>query len=128
MSERVSAKFEIAAWDEEQFDETEGLAKLSGAAVQRTYTGDIEGTSTTRWLMAYAPDETASFVGLERIKGTVAGKKGSLVLRHVGAFENGAATATLTVLSGTDELSSVSGDGDFTADPAGSVELNLTFG
>jgi hypothetical protein len=46
---------------------------------------------------------------------------------HVGRFENGAATAELTVLSGTEQLETASGRGDFTADPAGSVTLDLTF-
>jgi hypothetical protein len=49
------------------------------------------------------------------------------VLQHVGAFEDGSARATLTVVSGTNELKSVSGGGDFTADPAGSVTLALAF-
>ncbi len=75
--------------------------------------------------MAYEPDRTAAFLGLERIKGTIAGKQGSLVLQHVGTFANGPADGTLTVVSGTDELAAVSGNGDFKADPAGSVRLRL---
>ena len=75
--------------------------------------------------MAYAPDKTATFVGIERIKGTVGGKRGSLVLLHEGTFEGGAATATLRVVSGTDELTHVTGGGNFRADPAGAVTLDL---
>jgi Protein of unknown function (DUF3224) len=67
------------------------------------------------------------FVGLEQIKGSVSGKHGSLVVRHVGRFENGSADASLTVISGTNELKSVSGNGDFTANPAGSITLDLVF-
>jgi Protein of unknown function (DUF3224) len=125
MSQRVQAQFEVTSWEEQPFDEREGAAKLTEAQVAKTYSGDIEGTSATRWLMAYAPDESAAFVGVERITGTVAGKNGTLVLQHVGKFEDGAAKATLTVLSGTDELADASGSGDFLADPAGSVTLGL---
>ncbi|RDH74343.1 DUF3224 family protein [Mycolicibacterium moriokaense] len=75
--------------------------------------------------MAYAPDKTATYVGIERIKGTVGGKRGSLVLLHDGTFEGGAATATVRVVSGTDELAGVSGDGKFRADPAGTLNLDL---
>ena len=44
-----------------------------------------------------------------------------MVLQHVGRFENGAATATLTVLNGTDQLEGARGSGDFKADPKGKV-------
>ena len=101
------------------------MSKLTEALVGRKYSGDIDGTSTTKWLMAYAPDKTATYVGIERIKGTIGGKRGSLVLMHDGAFEGGAATATLRVVSGTDELAGASGSGKFRADPAGSLTLDL---
>jgi Protein of unknown function (DUF3224) len=127
MPAQIHAQFEITSWDETPFDDGTGVARLTEALVGKKYTGDVEGTSTTKWLMAYAPDKTAAFVGLERIKGSVSGKHGSLVLRHVGRFENGSADASLTVISGTDELESVSGNGDFTANPAGSITLDLVF-
>jgi hypothetical protein len=125
MAERVRAQFEVTGWDETPFDEGTGVAKLTEALVTKKYSGDVEGTSTTKWLMAYAPDKTAAFVGLERIKGTVAGRHGSLVLQHIGRYQDGSADASLTVISGTNELKAVSGGGDFTAHPAGSIKLEL---
>jgi hypothetical protein len=125
MTTRVEAEFEIASWDETPLDEGVGVAKLTEALVAKKYAGRIEATSTTKWLMAYAPDTTATFVGIERIKGTVDGKRGSLVLLHDGVFEDGAATATLRIVSGTDELEGTTGEGTFRADPAGSVTLEL---
>jgi hypothetical protein len=125
MTHQVKAEFQVTSWEETPFDEGTGVAKLTEALVSREYSGDIEASSTTKWLMAYAPDQSASFVGLERIKGTIAGKHGSLVLQHVGTFANGSADASLTVVSGTNELKSVSGDGEFKADPAGKVTLRL---
>jgi hypothetical protein len=126
MSQQVKAQFEVTSWEEQPFDAGVGVAKLTEALVEKTYTGEIEGSSTTKWLMAYDPDQSAVFVGIERIKGKVGGRPGSLVLQHVGKFEDGAATATLTVVSGTNELKGASGSGDFRADPAGSVTLDLT--
>ena len=125
MTTRVDARFEIANWEETPFDDGVGVSRLTEALVDKTYSGDIDGTSTTKWLMAYAPDKTATFTGIERIKGTVGGKRGSLVLLHDGSFEGGAATATLRVVSGTDELTDASGSGKFRADPAGAVTLDL---
>ena len=75
--------------------------------------------------MAYHPDQTAVFVGLERIKGTIGGRRGSLVVQHVGTFADGAAKATLTVVSGTDELEGATGGGNLVADPGGRIALTL---
>lgn len=125
MTTHVEAGFEIAKWDETPFDDGVGVSKLTEALVEKTYSGDIDGTSTTKWLMAYAPDKTATYVGIERVKGMIAGKRGSLVLFHDGSFEGGAATAEIRVVSGTDELSGASGRGAFRADPAGALTLEL---
>ena len=125
MTAHIEARFEIANWDESPFDDGVGVSKLTEALVTKKYSGDVDGTSTTKWLMAYAPDKTATYVGIERIKGTVGGKRGSLVLLHDGVFADGAATATLGVVSGTDELSDAAGSGKFRADPAGSISLDL---
>jgi hypothetical protein len=128
MARQLRAQFEVTSWDEAPFDESTGVAKLTEALVEKSYSGDVEGTSTTKWLMAYEPDKTAAFIGLERIRGKIAGRRGSLVLQHVGRFQAGSADAELTVVSGTDELKSVSGSGTFRADPAGSITLDLSFG
>jgi hypothetical protein len=130
MSESLNAGFEIASWDESPFDEGVGVGKLTKASVGRTYSGDIDGESVTEWVMAYRLDETAAFVGIERIRGRIAGREGSVVLQHVGEFRDGAATATLTVVSdsGTGKLTGATGEGQFVADPKGSMTLQLSFG
>jgi hypothetical protein len=125
MGTHVEARFEVTGWDETPFDDGVGVSKLTEALVSKNYTGDVDGTSTTKWLMAYQPDKSATYVGIERIQGTVGGKRGSLVLLHDGTFENGVATATLRVVSGTDQLKGATGAGSFRADPAGSVTLDL---
>ena len=127
MSVKLRAEFAIRGWDESPIDAGTGVSKLTEALVEKIYSGDIEGTSVTKWLMAYAPDKTAVFVGLERIRGSFAGRHGSLVLRHLGTFEGTTANAALTVVSGTNELKIVSGKGRFLADPSGSVTLALEF-
>jgi hypothetical protein len=125
MASEIRATFEIKGWDEQPFDEAVGVAKLTQASVAKEYAGDVEGTSATEWLMAYNPDKSAVFVGLERIKGTIGGRHGSLVLQHVGTFADGAAKATLTVVSGTDELKGASGSGELVADPKGRISLTV---
>lgn len=125
MTVRISADFAVTGWDERPFDERVGTSTLTEALVSREYTNGIEATSTTKWLMAYAPDKSATYVGLERLVGTVAGRHGTLVLLHDGAFEDGVASATLRVVSGTDQFKNVTGTGEFRADPSGSITLTL---
>ena len=129
MSNTIAATFDVTAWDEHQFDRHAGTGKLTRAKVNKSYHGDISADSLTEWLMSYSDDGTACFVGLERIIGTVGEREGTLVVQHVGRFEDGAATAELTVVGGacSGELHGVTGSGTFVADPAGKVSLQLSF-
>lgn len=129
MPRKITASFEVKSWDEEPFDERTDAAKLTTARVTKSYSGEIDGESVTQWLMAYDADGSAAFVGLERISGTFGGRSGTCVLQHVGGYQDGAATAELTVVagSGSGELAGVAGRGDFVADPAGKVRLELAF-
>ena len=130
MGTAIRATFAIDNWDEQEIDEHDDTAKVTRAVVAKTYSGDVDATSYTEWVMAYASDGTATFVGVERIRGTISGKEGSVVLRHVGTFADGAAKAELTVVAGagTGDLASATGSGSFLADPQGSVELDVQFG
>ena len=92
MSRHIEARFEIASWDETPFEGGDDATKLTEALVSKRYEGDIEGTSTTKWLLAYAADKSAQFVGVEHITGTIGGKKGSIVLLHEGGYRDGVAS------------------------------------
>jgi hypothetical protein len=125
MSRHIETRFEVASWDETPFEGGDDTTKLTEALVSKRYDGDIKGTSTTKWLMAYSPDKSALFVGIEHIAGTIGGKKGGIVLLHDGEYRDGVASAELRVASGTEELADVAGAGKFRADPAGSMTLDL---
>jgi len=128
-AQTVKATFQVGSWDEQEWDAREGVARLTRADVTRSYDGDIEGSSTTTWLMAYAPDGSATFVGLERIAGSLTGRAGTLVLQHVGGYADGAAKATLTIVdgAGTGDLATATGVGSFLADPNGTIELEVSW-
>ena len=129
MTTQIKAAFEIGSWDETPFEDADSdgaeETKLTEALVTKRYSGDIEGTSTTKWLMAYAPDKSATYVGVEHITGTVGGRRGGVVLMHDGEYADGVATAILRIVSGTGELTGATGSGKFRADPAGTLLLDL---
>jgi hypothetical protein len=123
----LKAEFSIDGWDEKPIVEDTGNGKLTRAVVEKTYTGDVDGHSTTEWVMAYAADGSATFVGMEHFAGAIGGRKGGVVLRHVGSYADGVASADLTVApgSGSGELDGAEGTGELRADPAGKVSLHL---
>jgi hypothetical protein len=127
---QLAAEFSIVNWDEQPIVDDTGNGKLTRAVVEKTYSGDVDGHSTTEWLMAYAGDGSATFVGMEHLDGTIGGRKGAVVLRHVGSYADGVATAELTITpgSGSGQLAGAEGSGSLRADPSGKVELQLSTG
>ena len=109
----ANARFAIKSWDEKPYSEGDGLPKLTRATVTKTFTGEIDGAGNVEYLMMYRPDGTASFVGLERITGRLAGKTGSFILQRTGVFEGGQAKESYTIIagSGTGDLANIRGEG-----------------
>ena len=115
MTTQATTRFSIKSWDEKTWEgkpaaEVTGR-KLTRAVVEYSYKGDIEGESTLQYIMTYNEDGTGNFVALEKVTGSVGGKKGSFVLQHVGTFDNDKVNTELSVMpgSGTDELAGLSG-------------------
>ncbi|MCA2997602.1 MAG: DUF3224 domain-containing protein [Rhodocyclaceae bacterium] len=117
MTTNTKCTFQITGWDEKTYQEIEGSAKLSLAKVTQSYSGAIEGTSSIEYLMAYSVHGTATFVGLERVSGTVDGKTGTFVLQHVGSFSEGKARSSWSIVpgSGTGALANLRGKGNYVA-------------
>jgi hypothetical protein len=115
MTTHATATFKVDAWDEKPWDTGEGQPKMTRAEVAKSFEGDLQGTSRLQYLMTYREDGTADFVAMERIRGSLGGKRGSFVLSHAGAFVDGAASGRWTVVegSGTDELEGLSGSSAF---------------
>src|SRR5437588_11006219 len=106
MKNVANSRFTIKTWDEKPYSEGQDLPKLTRAAVTKTFTGDIVGEGHVEYLMMYRSAGSATFVGLERVVGHVAGKAGSFVLQRTGGFDNGVAKESYSVIpgSGTGEL------------------------
>ncbi len=113
MKQSANARFAIMSWDEKPYSEGKDLPKLTRASVTKTYTGDITGEGQVEYLMMYRSDGSATFVGLERVMASIAGKSGSFVLQRTGVFEGGQAKESYFVIPGsaTGELQGLVGDG-----------------
>jgi hypothetical protein len=132
MPTRATGTFKIADWSERIYTEIGDGGKLTQASVKQAFSGDIEGDGAVEWLMCYRPDETAGFVGLQRIVGRIGSRSGSFVLVQTdGTFDGKEARGALSVVpgSGTGGLRGLRGEGEFRA-PLGSeaaVTLNYDF-
>jgi Protein of unknown function (DUF3224) len=130
MPARAIGRFKVAEWDERTYAETEGGGKLTQASVKQAFSGDIEGDGTVEWLMCYRPDETADFIGLQRIVGRVGGRFGSFVLLQTdGTFDGKEARGALAVVpgSGTGDLRGLRGEGEFTAPLGSEASVSLDY-
>jgi Protein of unknown function (DUF3224) len=128
MTERIAGTFKIEGWDESAYSEEEDGRKLTQASVKQSFSGDIEGHGSVKWLMCYRPDQTAEFVGLQRIDGQVGGRSGSFVLLQTdGSFDGKVARGQLSVVpgSGTGDLDGLRGQGEFSAPHGGEASLTL---
>ncbi|MFZ5847364.1 MAG: DUF3224 domain-containing protein [Actinomycetota bacterium] len=116
-------RFQVSSWSEttlvdidgtgtrhgEVYTPTRGMSRVEAGY---TYTGDLVGSSTMAYLLAYHPGSAPAF-GLEHVTGSLEGREGSFVLRHVGEHDAEAVTVRVEVLPGmgTGELAGLRGEG-----------------
>lgn len=131
MSTNVRGTFDINGWEESPYDEQDET-KLTRTHVTKTFSGEIEGTSTAELLMVYgAVQGSAAYAGFERITASVNGRSGSFVLHHTATSDasHGPPTATWSVVpdSGTGELKGLRGKADISRDSDGGHAFTLDY-
>jgi hypothetical protein len=109
-SKKATCTFVVASWTEKAYVDIDGEGTTAGemyyprrglshAEVGYTYTGDVEGSSTLAYLIAYKP-EGGPVLGLEQFTGSIGGHEGSCVFVHTGGQDAGSVTAHVEVLTG----------------------------
>lgn len=82
-------------------------------ALDKTFTGDLVGKSKGQMLgsQSEAEKDTGGYVAMERVTGTLNGKKGSFSLQHHGTMGGGKYEMNVYVVpgTGTGELAGISG-------------------
>jgi hypothetical protein len=130
MRKQATTTFGLESWDEKTYNEIEGAPKLTRVSATKSYQGDIEGEGKLEYLMMYRTAGSASFMGLERVTGSISGRSGSFVLQHTGTFEDGVAKVTLSVVSGsgTGDLRGMKGEGGFSVGHQPPYAMTLDYG
>ena len=108
MSKRASGPFDVKVTPQESADATVGRM-----SIDKQFHGDLEATSKGQMLMASSSSVqgSAGYVAIEKVTGTLGGRRGSFYLQHSGTMTRGAGDLTITVIpdSGTDELTGLMG-------------------
>jgi len=106
MSQHASGSFEVKL----EPMTGEGFPRLS---LKKQFHGDLEGTSTGEMMSVEGTVEgSGAYVAIERITGTLHGRKGSFALVHNGTMRRGGEFSMIIRVvpdSGTDELTGLSG-------------------
>jgi hypothetical protein len=109
--DRAVGTFEVTIRPLDPYDDAEGSI-LGRMSIDKRFEGDLVGASRGEMLTAMTPvSGSAGYVALERVEGTLHGRRGSFVLQHSGTMTRGAQELALTVVpdSGTDELEGLAG-------------------
>lgn len=89
----------------------EGEPTLNRFRVEKKFHGALAATSLGEMLAMGNPGMSAGYVAMERVEGTLDGKRGAFALQHSGTMARAKPTYSITVVpdSGTDELAGLSG-------------------
>lgn len=87
-------------------------ARLGRMTIDKQFSGDLEAGSTGEMLAAMTGVEgSAGYVALERVTGTLHGRRGSFFLQHNGIMARSVQQLEIAVVpdSGTEELTGLAG-------------------
>jgi hypothetical protein len=128
---RATGRTDVKTYLPATFDELADGAALMEIQVAETFTGDIEGDGIARVIQAAGKDGSATFVGIERVRGSIAGREGTFLLQVSGRVIGDEMHAEWFVIpgSGTGELTGLRGDGGFEAQRGqhGAIWLDYLF-
>ena len=126
---RATAKIEVHAYEPETYEDSGGGTDLVEIHVTEAFHGDIEAEGVVRFLQAIRADGSASFVGIERISGSIAGRSGTFLLQDAGTVDGSVVSGTWFVVpgSGTGGLAGLRGEGGFTANLGEGADVTLDY-
>jgi len=111
VTKRATGTFEVKLAPLPAYDMSEG-SPLGRRSLDKVFSGDLNATSKGEMLSAATGVKgSAAYVAIERVTGTLGGRKGSFCLHHTGIMNRGAPSLTINVVpdSGTDDLVGLKG-------------------
>lgn len=93
-------------------DDPAADASIGRMSIDKQFHGDLEATSKGQMLSAMGSVKgSAGYVAMEKVSGTLKGRRGSFVLQHSGTMNRGVPQLIVSVVpdSGTDQLTGIAG-------------------
>jgi hypothetical protein len=112
MVQQANGKFDVKVEREAPFDESNGLP-MARTRCDKTFHGDLDASSVVHMLsVGTSVPGSAAYVAVEKISGTLHGRRGSFALAHLGVMDRGAVKLELALVpdSGTSELAGLRGE------------------
>ncbi len=110
MNFQARGEFEVTITPQTQ-DVADG-STLGRMLIEKILRGDLEGTSKGEMLTAMMENGSAVYTAIERVNGTLNGRRGSFVLMHEGISTNAGQTLQVKIApdSGNEELKGIAGE------------------
>ena len=111
MTHQASGTFDVRL-NPQGGDDLIGAPDVRRLAIDKEFHGDLEALSKGQMLAAATGvEDSAGYVAIEQVSGTLHGRRGAFILQHNGIMDRGQGRLTVTVVpdSGTDELTGLSG-------------------
>jgi hypothetical protein len=126
---RASAVITVHEYEPAAYDEPAEGPALTRIHVQESFSGDISGEGVVEFLQAAHADGSASFVGIERVTGAVAGRQGTFLLQDAGTVQDNIVSGDWFVIpgSGTGGLAGLRGEGGFRANLGEGAQVHLDY-
>jgi len=129
MSTRANAVITVHKYQPAAYDEPAEGPALTRIHVEESFGGDISGAGVVEFMQAARADGSASFVGIERVTGTVAGRNGTFLLQDAGTVQDNIVSGDWFVIpgSGTGQLAGLRGTGGFRANLGEGAQVHLDY-
>jgi hypothetical protein len=126
---RATGVISVRVYEPTAYDSPVEGPVLSRIHVEESFSGDIEGEGVVEFLQSAAADGSASFVGIERVTGSLVGRSGTFLLQDQGTVTGDQVRGDWFVVpgSGTGELAGLRGDGGFHATLGEGAEVHLDY-
>jgi len=126
---RANAVITVGKYEPVAYDSPAEGPSLTRIHVEESFSGDIDGDGVVEFLQAGRADGSASFVGIERLTGKVAGRQGTFLLQDAGTVEGNIVSGDWFVVpgSGTGELDGLRGTGGFRANLGEGAQVHLDY-
>ena len=109
MHARGTFEVQITPQPTDSFTDATTLGRMT---IDKQFSGDLVGTGKGQMLTGMGTVKgSAAYSAIERVTGTMAGRRGSFVLQHTGIMAKGEQSLVITIVpdSGTEGFAGISG-------------------